>query len=293
MGIAATLILGAFFYQKFCCSCCANSPTPDDSTDVGSQTLVLDPFKIQGENFDYHCIDNIKFVKNGSEAVTPFADSVAIGFEKLKLELASNPNEIIRITGYATSDEKNTSTFPNLALARANDIKNYFVTNGFKDNQFELNGIIKDKWQMVSDTLVGPVSFEILKNQVKGSPSNDWVKVRETINANPLVLYFDTNKSSENLSSEEQNRVAEIAKYIKNVPDAMVSVVGHTDNVGTRELNMKLGQTRADFAKKQLINEEIDSNKIETSSQGPDEPIADNSTAEGKSKNRRTVVTIK
>ena len=146
---------------------------------------------------------------------------------------------------------------------------------------------------MVSDTLVGPVSFEILKNQVKGSPSNDWVKVRETINANPLVLYFDTNKSSENLSSEEQNRVAEIAKYIKNVPDAMVSVVGHTDNVGTRELNMKLGQTRADFAKKQLINEEIDSNKIETSSQGPDEPIADNSTAEGKSKNRRTVVTIK
>lgn len=293
MGIAATLILGAFFYQKFCCSCCANSPTPDDSTDVGSQTLVLDPFKIQGENFDYHCIDNIKFVKNGSEAVTPFADSVAIGFEKLKLELASNPNEIIRITGYATSDEKNTSTFPNLALARANDIKNYFVTNGFKDNQFELNGIIKDKWQMVSDTLVGPVSFEILKNQVKGSPSNDWVKVRETINANPLVLYFDTNKSSENLSSEEQNRVAEIAKYIKNVPDAMVSVVGHTDNVGTRELNMKLGQTRADFAKKQLINEGIDSNKIETSSQGPDEPIADNSAAEGKSKNRRTVVTIK
>ena len=73
----------------------------------------------------------------------------------------------------------------------------------------------------------------------------------------------------------------------------MVSVVGHTDNVGTRELNMKLGQTRADFAKKQLINEEIDSNKIETSSQGPDEPIADNSAAEGKSKNRRTVVTIK
>ena len=146
---------------------------------------------------------------------------------------------------------------------------------------------------MVSDTLVGPVSFEILKNQVKGSPSNDWVKVRETINANPLVLYFDTNKSSENLSSEEQNRVAEIAKYIKNVPDAMVSVVGHTDNVGTRELNMKLGQTRADFAKKQLINEGIDSNKIETSSQGPDEPIADNSAAEGKSKNRRTVVTIK
>jgi OmpA-OmpF porin, OOP family len=293
LGIALTLILGAFFYQKFCCNATVNLPMLNDSIDVGSSKAILDPFIIQGENFDYRCIDNIKFVKNGFVAVTPFADSVAIGFEKLKSELASNPNEMIRITGYATSDEKNTSTYPNLALARANDIKNYFVTNGFKDNQFELNGVIKDKWQMVSDTLVGPVSFEIVQNKKTSGQNNDWLNIKETINANPLIMYFDTNKSSENLSTDEQNRIAEIANYIKNVPDAMVSVIGHTDNVGSVDLNRSLGQTRADFAKKQLIKQGIDSSKIETSSQGSDTPIADNSTAEGKTKNRRTVITIK
>jgi outer membrane protein OmpA-like peptidoglycan-associated protein len=146
---------------------------------------------------------------------------------------------------------------------------------------------------MVSDTLVGPVSFEIIPNQISATPSDDWTKLKEKINANPLVLYFNTNQTSDNLTAEEQSRVAEITNYIENVPASMVNVVGHTDNVGARDLNVILGQTRANFAKKYLIKKGIDASRIETSSQGPDSPIADNATTEGKTKNRRTVITIK
>ena len=61
---------------------------------------------------------------------------------------------------------------------------------------------------------------------------------------------------------------------------------------GSRTTNIKLGQERADFAKQYLINNGISDAKIKTSSQGPDSPIASNTTDEGRSKNRRTVVTL-
>lgn len=255
--------------------------------------MTIDPFKIQGDDFDYHCNDNIKFVKNEFTAIIPFSDSVTIGFEKLKLDLESNPNKKVKITGFATSDEKNTSTYPNLAIARANDLKDYLVSKGFNASVFELEGIVKDKWIMVSDTLIGPASFDVMGIQVADEGTDEWTLLKNKINGNALVLYFNTNKSTENLSEDEKNRLDDISKYVKNVPDAMVRVVGHTDNVGANELNMSLGQSRAEFAKIFLVKKGVDSNKIETSSEGEDNPIAANTTEEGRAKNRRTVVTIK
>ncbi|MNY23951.1 putative lipoprotein YiaD precursor [compost metagenome] len=73
----------------------------------------------------------------------------------------------------------------------------------------------------------------------------------------------------------------------------MIVVVGHSDNVGNRDSNIVLGQKRADFSKNYLSKNGIDNARIETQSKGPDEPIGDNNTAEGKASNRRTVITIK
>jgi OOP family OmpA-OmpF porin len=292
LGIALTLILGMFLYQNYCCNCCMKPPKLDDSTTVvNNKRTGLVPFTIKGSDFDYHCNDNIKFVKNETAALVPFSDSVAIGFKNLKTALQSNPNKKIKITGYSTSDEKNTTTFPNLALARANDLKKYLISTGFDANSFVLEGEIKDKWEMISDTLIGPASFNIIENEP--ASNNQWEVLKAKINANPLILYFNTNESRENLSTEELTKIAEIATYLKNVPNAKVSIVGHSDSVGAREANIVLGQSRAEFAKAFLIKKGIDSKQIETSSQGPDNPIADNTSEEGKSKNRRTVVTIK
>ncbi|HEY6144556.1 MAG TPA: OmpA family protein [Flavobacterium sp.] len=288
LGILLTLVLGAFLYQNFCSSCCMEPPKLDETmTVVDSPSAGLDPFVIQGDDFDYRCNDNIKFVKNEFAAIVPFSDSVTIGFEKLKMNLESNPNKTIKITGFATSDEKNTSTYPNLAIARANDLKNYLVSKGFNSNVFELDGVIKDKWQMISDTLIGPASFNV------GLVTDEWALFKNKINGDPLMLYFETNKSSKILKEDKEKRIEEIASYLKNVPGSMVVIVGHSDTVGARDLNMVLGQSRAEFAKKILVSKGIDSDRIETSSQGPDSPIADNGNEEGRSKNRRTVITIK
>lgn len=118
-------------------------------------------------------------------------------------------------------------------------------------------------------------------------------KFRERLNASPLVLYFDTGKHEATLTAAEQQRIAEIADYIKRVPGAFAVVSGHADNTGDREDNISLAMKRARFAGALLTGEGVSEDRIEYLSRGPDEPAADNGTPDGRALNRRTVILIK
>ncbi|MFS4415595.1 OmpA family protein [Maribacter sp. 2307ULW6-5] len=115
----------------------------------------------------------------------------------------------------------------------------------------------------------------------------------ERIKADPLVLYFDTAQASISLTAEQRQKVADISRYLDKVPDASVEVVGHTDNTGQAATNLRLGMNRANFANDYLMKNGIPASKINTSSKGQTEPTASNATEEGRTKNRRTVVTLK
>lgn len=295
LGIVITIILGTFLYSKFCCNCCEKTPaaeTGKDSTVVAPVANFV-PFVLSGSGIDYHTNDNLKFLKNSSALIVPVSDSVTIGIEKLKTFLATSPKQKVTITGYATSDETNTTTFDNLGLARANDVKNYFVSKGLAASQFDTKGEIIDKWKMAGDTLLGPAQYAFSVNDTVAVQTDEWSALKDKINADALVLHFSTNKSSDKLSGIEKQKVADISKYMAHVTDATVLIVGHTDNVGNRDSNVILGQKRADFSKEYLSKQGIEASRITTESKGPDEPIGENSTAEGKANNRRTVITIK
>ncbi|RPH94578.1 OmpA family protein [candidate division KSB1 bacterium] len=66
-----------------------------------------------------------------------------------------------------------------------------------------------------------------------------------------------------------------------------VEIWGHTDNSGKREKNMKLSEDRANAVKLWLVAKGIAESRLTTKGFGPDKPIADNKTPEGKQKNRR------
>jgi outer membrane protein OmpA-like peptidoglycan-associated protein len=74
---------------------------------------------------------------------------------------------------------------------------------------------------------------------------------------------------------------------LKENPDIAVEIRGYTDNVGKAAANKKLSQRRADAVKSWLVGKGIDSTRITTKGLGPDNPIADNKTPEGRAKNRR------
>lgn len=291
LGILATILIGTFLYNI---TCCQNCDAEKSQIPVVVAAGDYKNFNLSGKDLAYSCIDNFRFLTNGFNKIQPVNDSINTGIGMLKSYFDKNQNDKLVITGYAMNFEKNTSAFTNLALARANDLKSYFVSKGIAASRFDLKGELIDTWKMSGDTLLGPADFRIMKGEeVAAAPKEDWDSLKAKINANPLTLYFQTNQKDVDLSADDRQKVADLAKYLDNVADAKLAAVGHTDNVGDRVVNTKLGLGRANFARDYLAKNGIDAQRVETASKGPDEPIAANTTLDGKAKNRRTVVTIK
>ena len=124
-------------------------------------------------------------------------------------------------------------------------------------------------------------------------PPVDWQAIKGQLNDNPLTPIFEPYQTERPLSQEDINKAGEIMDYLENNPDGSLLVIGHTDISGPHALNMKLSQQRAEFVKSYLVQNGIDTDKIISSYKGPDEPAHDNSTFEGRAKNRRAVVLIK
>ena len=83
------------------------------------------------------------------------------------------------------------------------------------------------------------------------------------------------------------------AQFIKEHPDGKVVVEGHTDSIGSAAYNLRLSQERAESVRNYLIdNFQVDPNKITAKGYGEIIPVADNSTQEGRQKNRRVVITV-
>lgn len=97
--------------------------------------------------------------------------------------------------------------------------------------------------------------------------------------------------SSELLPGENE-RLDQIAQVLKEVPDQMFLVEGHTASVGYEKGEMKLSVERANSVANALIQRGIPREKFICKGSGGTKPIADNSTPEGKAKNRRVEITI-
>ena len=100
-------------------------------------------------------------------------------------------------------------------------------------------------------------------------------------------ILFATNSST--LNSASQNTIKQIADVLKSNSDVDVAIFGHTDNTGTDAINDPLSLKRAQSVEKSLKNQGV-SNIKRVEGQGSKNPVADNSTAEGKKQNRRVEV---
>jgi len=69
--------------------------------------------------------------------------------------------------------------------------------------------------------------------------------------------------------------------------DKRVEVIGHTDNAGSRAGNLSLSQARAEAVKAYIAGRGVNPGLIAVSGEGPDRPVADNRTPEGRARNRR------
>ena len=99
-------------------------------------------------------------------------------------------------------------------------------------------------------------------------------------------------RSGDNIILNMPNNVTGVAMVLKEYPKTAVNVIGYTDSTGGHDLNMRLSQQRADSVASALITQGVDASRIRTQGLGPANPIASNSTAEGKAQNRRVEITL-
>jgi OOP family OmpA-OmpF porin len=113
--------------------------------------------------------------------------------------------------------------------------------------------------------------------------SND---IRSTGHAAVYGIYFDTGKAD--IKPESAQAIGEIGKLLKADPALKVFVVGHTDNTGAVEGNVKLSDARAQAVMQALIRDQgIAPARLRATGCGQYAPVAANDTEEGRAKNRR------
>ncbi|GAB2960340.1 hypothetical protein GCM10027048_30010 [Hymenobacter coalescens] len=103
-------------------------------------------------------------------------------------------------------------------------------------------------------------------------------------------ILFDTNKSD--LRAASQTEIQKMAEVLKKYPDTNVLVEGHTDNTGSDAINQPLSERRAQAVANYTVQQGVESGRITTKGYGSTQPVADNTTAEGKQANRRVEIAI-
>lgn len=101
-----------------------------------------------------------------------------------------------------------------------------------------------------------------------------------------LKVEFETAKATIRPSFMEE--VDEFGKFMQENADIQVSIEGHTDSVGSRAYNIRLSDARAKSVRQALLERwKLDPKRVRAKGYGPDKPIADNDTPDGRQLNRR------
>lgn len=98
-------------------------------------------------------------------------------------------------------------------------------------------------------------------------------------------IAFDSGKAK--IRASARKPLDKAAAILNEYPSVRIRVSGHTDNTGSRDANLALSLERCESVKAYLVTRGVDASRIETQGVGPDRPIADETSAAGRAKNRR------
>ena len=150
-----------------------------------------------------------------------------------------------------------------------------------------LTMVVKDRKDQILELAAGPVKVNFIQTSQRLAQKQDF-RVQEKY---ALILFdFD----SDTISARNQEIVNAIVARIRALSEAPAEIVGHTDNIGKEEYNIKLSQRRA-LSVYKLLSEayrEAPGDHIRYSGVGPNDPLFDNMTPEARALNRTVTITL-
>jgi len=143
---------------------------------------------------------------------------------------------------------------------------------------FHSENIILEEGQDISNPFIYNVSLQKIKRETV-SP----------VKPKPIVLnniFFASGSAT--LLPTSDFEIAKLVELLSTNEELKIKILGHTDNVGSSESNLKLSSDRAKAVYNKLIQSGIATNRLQYEGKGEFAPVADNDTAEGRQRNRRT-----
>jgi outer membrane protein OmpA-like peptidoglycan-associated protein len=229
------------------------------------------------------------------ESMTPrLNDNNDRFLDTLAAILEARPDRNVTITALYRESEAGIAPgfFENLGLARADQVRKLMVKRGLDQTRFSLDyGSSEDK------ELKTPIYFELYDlNAIAG----DFEKVVFTFKN---MTFSDANfeYDSDVFKPEESLRsyADSVKTYLDLNPEASMTIIGHTDSIGSDAYNLELGLRRAQNARLYFVDSLGVEAPIEVESMGKSRPVAPNSMAdgsdnpEGRQKNRRVNFVLK
>jgi outer membrane protein OmpA-like peptidoglycan-associated protein len=103
-------------------------------------------------------------------------------------------------------------------------------------------------------------------------------------------ILFDFNKFA--LKDNAKTNIQSLASSLNKYPNTDIKVIGHTDNIGAATYNQTLSEKRASSVKAYAVSQGVPTTRLIIVGKGLAEPIADNSTEDGRAQNRRVEIVI-
>lgn len=223
------------------------------------------------ENFSPLVFNHSSINPLTNSKLNAYVDSLLAGY---------NGRDTLEITGYYYADEPNTSSFQNMGLARADEIRKLLVSRGKIDsNRVKLSA--RNLGQYLGDT----------SKPFKGA-AFQFLTAKDLVEelADRTIIYFPYNSTVKIDDPQVENYLERLAEKMKTA-EGNVFITGHTDNIGGMDFNKKLGLERANAIKTLLASKGVDAARIKTSTKWFSDPVAPNDNDEGRSKNRRAELT--
>ena len=169
-----------------------------------------------------------------------------------------------------------------------NDSTVYFASN--RDG--ELSDIYTSKLNCKKE----PVLADAKKEEVVEEKPKEDTKPKEEVVEQPrkapapITIYFAFDEAT--VSQAAGRQLMEVVDQLKNIYELKISIVGHADSQGSEGYNQTLSKERAEAVRTWLSQRDIDASRISISFEGESTPAASNDTKDGRSKNRRAVVSF-
>ena len=261
--IALQLLLGWYYWQSSK-TCCSDTIEKEEVTKITEKVVAPVAKAVTGP---------LLFNWSDGKTVT---DNTWTNKKQAVLDDLKEGQKL-EITGQYRSDEVNGSSFENVGVARAHETRKLF--SDLPDDRFILLGkLVDDK---VDKT--GLFASATFANRTVNK------SIKET--ADGTQIYFPFNSTNKLNDSTVERYLDDVAERVK-ASGERIRLTGHTDEIGSSESNVSLGQKRSDIVKRYLMSKGVASAKITAQSAGETKPIASNSSSDGRAKNRRTELQI-